>query len=69
MRYLVQFVVPALIFVGMVYWLARRRRAEAARSADDRAPDRSDTGAFLAILALGAAVAIAAFLALQASIG
>lgn len=69
MRYLVQFVVPALIFVGVVYWLGRRRRAEAVRSADDRAPGGSDTGAFLAILALGAVVAIAAFIALQALIG
>jgi len=69
MRYLVQFVVPALIFVGVVYWLGRRRRAEAARSADDRPSGGSDTGAFLAILALGAVVAIAAFVALQALIG
>jgi Kef-type K+ transport system membrane component KefB len=69
MRHLVQFIVPVLIFVGVVYLLGRRRRAEVAHRADDRPPRESDTAAFLVILSLGAAVAIVAFLALQSWIG
>jgi hypothetical protein len=69
MRHLVQFIVPMLIFVGVVWLLGRRRRAEAAQRADDRPPRESDTGAFLVILSLGAAVAIVAFLALQSLVG
>ena len=69
MRHLVQFIVPMLIFVGVVVLLARRRRSQEARGADDRPPRESDTGAFLVILSLGAAVAIVAFLALQSLVG
>jgi len=64
MRYLIQFVVPALIFVGVVYLLAQRRR-QSIRDQDDPATGGSDTGAFLVILALGAAVAIVTALAVQ----
>jgi uncharacterized iron-regulated membrane protein len=65
MRYLVQFAIPVLIFAGVVYLLNRRRSAARSRE-DDRPAARSDTGAMLTILALGAIVAIAAFLVLQA---
>lgn len=58
MRYLVQFIVPALIFVGIVYLLGRRRRAQTAAGQAPESGHGSDTAAFLAILALGAAVAI-----------
>jgi hypothetical protein len=64
MRYLIQFVVPALIFVGVVYLLAQRRR-QSMRDQDDSAEGGSDTGAFLVILALGAAVAIVTAIAFQ----
>jgi len=65
MRYLVQFIVPALIFVGVVYLLARRRREAARASEQQAASGGSDTGAFLVILALGAAVAIVIALVMQ----
>ena len=57
MRYLIQLIIPALIFVGVVYLLGRRR---AQRPNQDSANPRgaSDTGAFLTILALGAVVAL-----------
>lgn len=69
MRYLVQFIVPALIFVGVIYLLARRRREAQGQAAPDAPQRGSDTAAFLVILALGTAVAIAAFLALQTFLG
>jgi hypothetical protein len=65
MRYLIQFVIPVLIFAGAVYLLERRRGAIRRRD-DAHQVARSDTGAMLTILALGAIVAIAAFLVLQA---
>ena len=58
MRYLVQFIVPALIFVGVVYLLGQRRREQTGRGQAQESDAGSDTAAFLAILALGAAVAI-----------
>ncbi|MBX3706085.1 MAG: hypothetical protein KF911_05560 [Pseudomonadales bacterium] len=64
MRILVQFIVPALIFVSVVYLLERRRR-QAARHGAEAPAAGSDTGPFLVILALGAAVAIVTALALQ----
>ena len=62
MRSLLQFIVPALLVVGVVYLLGRRRRESAAQS-DPSAPG-SDALMVLAILALGAAVAIGTALAL-----
>ena len=52
MRYFVQFVIPALIFLGVVYAVTRHRRTAN--------PD-NDTGAatFLTILVIGAVVAVA----------
>jgi hypothetical protein len=64
MRYLVQFIVPALIFVGVVYLLGRRRREAGSRRDAEAPAGGSDVMAVLAILTLGAAVAIATALAL-----
>lgn len=52
MRYFVQFVIPALIFLGVVYVVTRKRR---------HSPDANDEGAavFLTILVIGAVVAVA----------
>lgn len=57
MRYLVQFVIPALIFVSVVYLLTRGRRHQSARQGhtDHR---HSDTAAFLGILGVSAVVAL-----------
>ncbi len=64
MRYLIQLIIPALIFVGVVYLLTRQRGQSRAEDSAD-ASGGSDTGAFLIILALGAAVAIGTAFALQ----
>jgi hypothetical protein len=52
MRYFVQFVIPAMIFLGVVYAVTRHRRTSS--------PD-NDSGAatFLTILVIGAVVAVA----------
>jgi hypothetical protein len=59
-RYLVQFVIPALIFIGVVYAFSRRRRSSAS--------DEDDTSTiFLTILVIGAVVAVATLFVLQAN--
>lgn len=64
MRYFIQLIIPAVIFVGVVYLLTRQRGQR--RMEDSADPSEgSDTGAFLLILALGAAVAIGTAFALQ----
>jgi hypothetical protein len=65
MRYFVRLIIPALIFVGVVYLLTRQR-GERRKEDGHQSPGSSDTGAFLVILALGAVVAIATAFALQA---
>lgn len=50
MRYLLQLIVPALIFVVVLVALTRRRREPSGGS---------DTGTFLGILAISAVVAVA----------
>jgi hypothetical protein len=66
MRYLIQFLIPALLFAAVVYLLTRQRRHQQAEGRDD-AEQRpgSDTAAFLTILALGAVVALGTAFALQ----
>ncbi len=56
MRYLVQFVVPILIFVAAVVFATQRRKKSGARAAG--AEPASDFGMFLAILVVGAAAAV-----------
>ena len=63
MRYLIQLIIPALIFAGVVFLLTRQRQRS--READATEPSSSDTGAFILILALGAVVSIATAFALQ----
>jgi hypothetical protein len=58
MRYLLQFGIPALIFLAVLIVVAHRRR-----QAQD---EGSGGGAFLVILVVGAAVAVATLFALQA---
>lgn len=58
MRYLVQLLIPALIFVGVVYVLTRQR-GQGRSQRDEQSPHSgSDTAAFIAIVALGAVVAL-----------
>jgi hypothetical protein len=64
MRVLIQLLVPALIVVGVVLIMEARRRTDR-RSERARNAGSSDTGAFLVILGLGAAVAVATAVALQ----
>ena len=58
MRYLIQFVIPALIFLGVVYAVPRRKR---------HPNHEQDDGAavFLTILVIGAVVAVATLFILQ----
>ena len=63
MRYLVQFLVPALIVVVVVYLLARTKRGQ--DEASDEAGESSDTGMFIFILVVGATVAALSFFLLQ----
>lgn len=57
MRYLVQLLIPLLIFAGVVYLLTHRRRQP---PTDTEVPGEggSDTPAFLTILAISAVVAL-----------
>lgn len=64
MRYLVQLIIPALIFVGVVYLLSSRRRDR--RDQDPAGTGGSDTPAFIAILAISAVVALGTAYALVA---
>jgi hypothetical protein len=57
MRYLVQLIIPALIFVAVVYLLTRGRRHRRDQGPEDDA-SASDTPAFIAILAISAVVAL-----------
>ena len=67
MRYLVQFLVPALIILVVVYLLARTKRGQDESSGNAGAS--SDTGTFILILVVGATVAILSFFVLQATLG
>jgi len=58
MRYLIQFVIPALIFLGVVYAVTRRKR-QPNHEQDDGA------AVFLTILVIGAVVAVATLFVLQ----
>lgn len=62
MRYLIQFLIPALIFVAVVYLLTRGRRQDSAEAT--AAGPKSDAGAFIAILVVSAIVALATAYAL-----
>lgn len=66
MRHLVQFLVPVLIFAGVVYFLTRGRRQRSAPTREEGAEPRSETGPFIVILLVSAAVAIATAVMLQA---
>lgn len=60
MRYLIQFLIPVLILVVVVYLLARTKSGQ-----DEASEGARDTGMFILILVVGATVAVAAFFALQ----
>lgn len=54
MRYLIRLVIPILVFAGVLFLLSRTRRRT--RATEDAATP--DTGAFIAILAISAMVAL-----------
>ena len=58
MRYLIQFGIPALILLGVIYAFSKRRRAPTGEHDDT-------TSVFLAILVIGAVVAVAIVFILQ----
>jgi hypothetical protein len=57
-RYLIQFVIPALIFFGVVYAVTRRKR-QPSNETDDGA------AVFMTILVIGAVIAVATLFVLQ----
>ncbi len=58
MRYLLQFLIPALIFLGVLYLVTKKKRAQA---------ENDDTKTtFLVILVIGAAIAVAVLFATPA---
>jgi multisubunit Na+/H+ antiporter MnhB subunit len=61
MRYFIQFLIPAIILVAVVYLLGRNRRA----SGEDEDRGR-ETATFILILVVGASVAVMSFFALEA---
>ena len=67
MRYMVQFLVPALIILGVVYLLVRTKRGQDEASEDSG--ESSDTGTFILILVVGATVAVLSFFLLQTALG
>jgi preprotein translocase subunit YajC len=60
MRYLVQLIIPILIFI-CVAWFAIRRRQKAHETTNDAGDpqDAGDSGMFIAILIIGAIAAVA----------
>jgi len=58
LRYLIQFVIPALIFLGVIYAVTRRKRQPHHEQDDGSAT-------FLAIIVIGAVVAVATLFVLQ----
>ncbi|MDZ7670404.1 MAG: hypothetical protein U5Q16_13670 [Gammaproteobacteria bacterium] len=57
MRYLLQLLIPLLIFAGVVYLLTRRRKQPPTETGA-QPEEGSDTPAFLTILAISAVVAL-----------
>ena len=58
MRYLIQFAIPALILIGVIYAVTRQRRQSGSNS-------EGGAGMFLTILVIGAVVAVATLFVLQ----
>ncbi len=65
MRYLVQLLIPTLILLGVIWVIARSRRG-AARGAAGDGNEILSTPAFLLILVIGAALAVALLFAMGA---
>ncbi len=58
MRYLIQFAIPALIFLSVVYAVTKRRSTPSSEN-------DNTTSIFLTILVIGAVIAVAVLFALQ----
>ena len=58
MRYVVQFLIPALIFLGVIYIVTKKKRSQT--------EDDNTKNTFLVILVIGAAVAVAVLFATPA---
>lgn len=67
MRYLAQFLVPALIILGVVYLLVRTKRGQDESTAEGE--NSSDNGMFALILVVGATVAILSFFVMETVLG
>ncbi|MFP6837515.1 MAG: hypothetical protein VB948_15575 [Pseudomonadales bacterium] len=65
MRYLIQLLIPALIFVVVVYLAIRARRVQSRKAQGAAGDDNVDNGMFILILVIGGLVAVGALFALQ----
>ena len=66
MRYLIQLLIPALIFVVVVYLAIHGRRVRSRKTQTTAEDDNNvDSGAFILILVIGAMVAVGVVFALQ----
>ncbi|MCZ6709232.1 MAG: hypothetical protein O7B25_02595 [Gammaproteobacteria bacterium] len=65
MRYLIQLLIPALIFIVVVYLAIRGGRVRSSKAQTTAEGDSFDTGMFILILVIGAMVAVGVVFALQ----
>lgn len=65
MRYLMQLLIPALIFIGVVYLVMRARRSRSVDQQTNAEDDDGDKGMLILIIVAGAMVVVGVVFALQ----
>ena len=65
MRYLIQLLIPALIFIGVVYLVMRARRSRSVDQQTNAEDDDGDKGMLILIIVAGAMVVVGVVFALQ----
>ena len=65
MRYLMQLLIPALIFIGVVYLVMRARRSRSIDQQTNAEEDDGDKGMLILIIVAGAMVVVGVVFALQ----
>ena len=65
MRYLMQLLIPALIFIAVVYLVMRARRSRSVDQQTNAEDDDGDKGMLILIIVAGAMVVVGVVFALQ----